>query len=94
MAAKLTLFPPHPPILFPLLKKAPDAVLPMDELEQLHKELKPAKEKALERSKKASDDLRKTIGESIRQMMEREDKFKAIDKIKCERDCTYMPANK
>ena len=89
MAAKLTSFPPHPPILSPLLKKASDAVPPMDELEQLYKQLKLAKEEALERSKKASDDLRKTIEEPIRRITEREkDKFKAIDKIKRERDCT------
>lgn len=90
MAAKLSSFSPHPSILSPLLKKAPEAVPPTDELEQLLKELKLAKEKALERSKKANDDL-KTIEESIRRMTEREKgKFKAIDKIKRERDCTYM----
>ena len=44
MAVKLTSFPPHPPNLSPLLKKAPDAVPPMDELEQFHKDLKLAKE--------------------------------------------------
>ena len=91
MAAKLSSFSPHPPILSPLLKKAPDAVPPTDELEKLHDELKLAREKALERSKKANDDL-KTIEESIRRMTEREKgKFKAVDKIKRERDCTYMP---
>lgn len=90
MTTKLSSFPPHPSILSPLLKKAPDAVPPTDELEQLYKELKLAKEKALERSKKANDDL-KTIEESIRRMAEKEKgKFKAIDKIKRERDCTYM----
>jgi len=90
MAAKLSSFSPHPSILSPFLKKPPDAVPPTDELDQLNKELKLAKEKALERSKKASDDL-KTIEESIRRMTEREKgKFKAIDKIKRERDCTYM----
>jgi transcriptional adapter 3 len=90
MAAKLSSFSPHPSILSPLLKKAPDAVPPTDELEKLHDELKLAREKALERSKKANDDL-KTIEESIRRMTEREKgKFKAIDKIKRERDCTYM----
>ena len=90
MAAKLSSFCPHPSILSPLLKKAPDTVPPTDELEKLQDELKLAKEKALERSKKANDDL-KTIEESIRRMTEREKgKFKAIDKIKRERDCTYM----
>ena len=90
MAARLSSFSSHPPIQSPLLKKAPDAVPPTDELVQLHKELELAKEKALERSKKANDDL-KTIEESIRRMTEREKgKFKAIDKIKRERDCTYM----
>ena len=93
MAAKLSSFSPHPSILSPLLKKAPDAVPPTDELVQLHKELELAKEKALERSKKANDDL-KTIEESIRRMTEREKgKFKAIDKIKRERDCTYTFIN-
>lgn len=93
MAAKLSSFSPHPSILSPLLKKAPDAVPPTDELVQLHKELEIAKEKALERSKKANDDL-KTIEESIRRMTEREKgKFKAIDKIKRERGCTYMFIN-
>ena len=91
MAAKLSSFSPHPLILSPLLKKAPDAVPPTDELVQLHKELELAKNKALERSKKANDDL-KTIEESIRRMTEREKgKFKAI--IKRERDCTYMLLN-
>ena len=90
MAAKLSSFSPHPPILSPLLKKAPDAVPPTDDLVQLENELKLAREKALERSKKANDDL-KTIEESIRRMTEREKgKFKAIDKIKRERDCTYI----
>jgi transcriptional adapter 3 len=93
MAAKLSSFSPHPSILSPLLKKAPDAVPPTDELVQLHKELELAKEKALERSKKANDDL-KTIEESIRRMMEREKgKFKANDKMKRERGCTYMLLN-
>ena len=63
-AAKLTSFRPHPPILSSLLKKAPNVVPSTDELEQLLSELSLAKEKALERSKKASDDL-KTIRESI-----------------------------
>ena len=90
MAAKLSSFPPHPLILSPLFKKAPDAMPPTEELVQLQKELEAAKEKALERSKKANDDL-KTIEESIRRMTEREKgKFKPIDKIKRERDCTYM----
>ena len=90
MAAKLSSFCSHPSILSPLLKKAPDTVPPTDELEKLQDELKLAKEKALERSKKANDDL-KTIEESIRRMTEREKgKFKANDKIKRERDCTYM----
>ncbi|KAF8801409.1 hypothetical protein BYT27DRAFT_7198185 [Phlegmacium glaucopus] len=91
MATKLSSFSPHPPILSPLLKKAPDAVPPTDELEQLHAELRLAKQKAIERSKKANDDL-KTIEESIRRMTEREKgKFKAIDKIKRERDYTPLP---
>ena len=93
MAAKLSSFPPHHSILSPLLKKAPDAIPPTDELEKLYKELELAKEKALERSKKASDDL-KTIEESIRRMTEREKgKFKASDKIKRERDCAYLLIN-
>lgn len=90
MTTKLSAFSPYPPTRSPLLKKAPDAVPPMDELEDLQKELKQAREKALERSKKANDDL-KTIEESFRRMTEREKgKFKAIDKIKHERDSTYV----
>ena len=93
MAAKLSSFSPHPSILSPLLKKASDTVPPTDELERLQDELRLAKEKALERSRKANDDL-KTIEESIRRMTEREKgKFKATDKIKRERDCTYMLIN-
>lgn len=71
-----------------LLKNTPDAVPSVDELERIHSELKLLKQRAIDRAKKAGEDL-KTIEESMRRMKEKEKgKLKVIDKIKRERDCT------
>lgn len=87
MSSKLSPYGPPPPFRSSLLKNAPDAVPPTEELEALHAELRNLKTRTLERAKKAGDDLR-AIEESMRRMKEREKgKFKAVDKIKRERDC-------
>jgi len=89
MASRLSTFPqPH---LFrsPLVENPPDSIPSIDELEHLHSGLKAAKQRLLERRRKASEDL-KTIEESIRRMTEKEKgKSKAVDKVKRERDCTF-----
>jgi hypothetical protein len=59
----------------------------IEELEQLHSELKLLRQSAVARGKKASDDLR-TITDLMRRMKEKEKgKAKAVDKVKRERDC-------
>ncbi|KAF8955561.1 histone acetyltransferases subunit 3-domain-containing protein [Flammula alnicola] len=91
MASKLSSFHQPSVIGSSLLKNAPDAVPPIDELEKLQSELRSAKQKALERGRKAEEDLR-TIEESMRRMTEKEKgKFKAIDKVKREPDFTPLP---
>lgn len=90
MASRISPYSLPSPIRSSLLKNAPETVPPTDELEQLQSDLKLLKLKTLERAKKAGEDL-KVIQESMRQMKEREKgKFKAIDKVKRERDCTYF----
>ena len=80
-------FPPA--IRSVLLKNQPDALPPTEELDALQAELKAAKQRTLERAKKAGDDLR-TIEESMRRLKEKEKgKGKAVDKIKKERACMY-----
>jgi len=92
MESKLSLYTQPQPFRSSLVKNPPDAVPPTDELEQLQTELKLAKQRALERKRKANDDL-KTIEESMRRMTEKEKgKSKAVDKVKRERDCTWYPA--
>ena len=84
-------FPPT--IRSVLLKNQPDAVPPTEELDALQAELRIAKQRTLERAKKAGDDLR-TIEESMRRLKEKEKgKGKAIEKIKKERACMFLPAS-
>jgi transcriptional adapter 3 len=77
-----------------LLKHPPESSSPIpsiEELELLLPDLKLLKESALERSKKASHDLR-TIQDSMRKLKEKEKgkgKAKAVDRVKRERDCEY-----
>ena len=90
MASRLSSFDLPPSITSSLLKSPPEAVPPTDELERLFSELKFAQQKAVERSRKAGEDLR-TIAESMRRMAEKEKgKSKAVDKVKRERDCAYV----
>lgn len=80
-----------PAIRSVLLKNQPDALPPTEELDALQAELKTAKQRTLERAKKAGDDLR-TIEESMRRLKEKEKgKGKAIEKIKKERGCMCSP---
>ena len=89
MVSKLSSFQLQPQITSSLLKNPPDAVPPIEELERLQAELKVAKAKALERGRKAEEDL-KTIEESMRRMTEKEKgKSKAVDKVKREHECAY-----
>lgn len=90
MASKPSPFNLPPSITSSLLKNPPDAVPPTDELERLYSELKVARQRAAERSRKADED-RRTIGESMRRMEEKEKgKSKAVEKVKRERDCAYF----
>ncbi|KAF8816903.1 hypothetical protein BYT27DRAFT_7153946 [Phlegmacium glaucopus] len=78
--------PFHPPVpisSLTLLKNKPDGMPSTEELEQLHTELRQAKQGALDRARKAMADLR-TIEESVCRIMEKELKGKsmAVDKIK------------
>jgi len=94
MASRFPRFAQTPSFRSPLLKIPPDLIPSIDELEQLQSELKLVKQHVSDRRRKASEDL-KTIEESIRRMTEKEKgKFKAVDKIKRERDCMfYVPAD-
>ena len=90
MASRLSAFPqPH---LFrsPLIKHRPELVPSIDELEHLLSELKVVRQRAMDRRRKAADDVR-IIEESIRRMTEKEKgKSKAVDKVKRERDCMLV----
>ncbi|KAH9948140.1 histone acetyltransferases subunit 3-domain-containing protein [Amylocystis lapponica] len=90
-----SIVPPYaslPAIRSVLFKNPPDAIPPTDELEVLQAELKFIREKALERAKKAGEDL-KTIEESMRRIKEKEKgKAKALEKVKRERgSATPLP---
>lgn len=90
MPSKLSPYPITDSYPSALLKNTPDAVPSVDELERIHSELRLLKQRAIERAKKAGEDL-KTIEESMRRMKEKEKgKLKAVDKIKRERDCTSI----
>jgi len=71
-----------------LFKNTPEAVPSVEELERIQSELKMLRQIAIERAKKAGEDLR-NIEDSMRRIREREKgKLKSADKIKRERDCT------
>lgn len=90
MASKLSSFNLPLSITSSLLKNPPDAVPPTDELDRLFSELKAARQRAVDRSRKANEDLQ-TIEESMRRMTEKEKgKSKAVEKVKRERDCAYV----
>jgi transcriptional adapter 3 len=89
MSLKPPLFTP-PSVKSPLLKKTPDAIPPIHELELLRHELEELKNLSKARAKKAVDDLH-TIQESMRRMREKEKgKARAVEKVKRERDCTCV----
>jgi transcriptional adapter 3 len=90
MASKLSSFNSPHSITSSLLKNPPDAVPPTDELDRLLSELKVARQRAEDRSRKAKEDLQ-TIEESMRRMAEKEKgKSKAVEKVKREHDCAYV----
>jgi hypothetical protein len=73
-----------------LVRKTPDSIPLTSDLELLHEELKELKKLSLARAKKAGDDM-KTIEESMRRMKEKEKgKAKLVEKVKRERDCTFI----
>lgn len=89
MSAIVIQYSVQPAIRSTLLKNQPDALPLTEDLVGLQDELKLAKQRSLERAKKAGDDLR-TIEESMRRLKEKEKgKGKAIDKVKKERGCMY-----
>jgi len=91
MSSIVTQYSFPPAIRSNLLKNQPDALPPTEELDALQAELKVAKQRTLERAKKAGDDLR-TIEESMRRLKEKEKgKGKAVEKIKKERGFTPLP---
>ncbi|KAF9533678.1 histone acetyltransferases subunit 3-domain-containing protein [Crepidotus variabilis] len=90
MASKLAPFPQPDPFRSSLVKNPPETVPSIDELEQLQAELKKVRQRAVDRRRKANEDL-KTLEESLRRMTEKEKgKSKAVDKVKRERDYTPM----
>jgi transcriptional adapter 3 len=90
MASRLAKFPHPYTYRSPLVKNQPESIPTIDELETLQSELKLARQRALERRRKAVDDVR-LIEESIRRMSEKEKgKSKAVDKVKRERDCKFV----
>lgn len=86
-----SVIPPYaspPTIRSTLFENPPDVIPPTDELELLNDELNLLKQKAIERARKAGEDL-KTIEESMRRMKEKEKgKAKASEKVKREGGCT------
>ncbi|EKM56075.1 uncharacterized protein PHACADRAFT_196124 [Phanerochaete carnosa HHB-10118-sp] len=90
MAFRVTTYPPPPAIRSSLIKNPTDALPPIEDLETLQADLKLLKLKALERMKKAGDDLI-AMQESFKRIKEREKgKGKAIEKIKKERGSTPL----
>ncbi|KAJ3570323.1 hypothetical protein NP233_g4477 [Leucocoprinus birnbaumii] len=76
-----------------LFKHISDAVPSVEELERIQSDLRMLRQRAMDRAKKAGEDL-KTIEESMRRMKEKEKgKLKAVDKIKRERDFTPLLDN-
>lgn len=85
MSSSLVQFPTVHPFRSPIVKNTPDSVPPTEELEALQTNLSELRLLALERGKKADDDLR-TIEESMRKLKEREKgKAKLVEKMK--REC-------
>lgn len=75
------------PLHSSLLLNLSDAVPPTDELEAVHAELGVLRQKALERARKAENDL-KTIEAAMKQMKEKEKgKAKVVNKVKREPSC-------
>lgn len=90
MASRLASFQSSAALSSSLLKHPPEAIPSIDELERLQSELQQAKQKAIDRARKAEEDLR-TIEESMRRISEREKgKSKAVDRVKKEHECQYM----
>ena len=92
MSSGVTPFPSPAPIHPNIPKNPHDAIPPVEDLEKLQADLITLRQRALDRAKKASDDL-KTIEESMRRLKEKEKgKGKAVDKVKKERGRTYHHA--
>jgi len=88
MPAKLSSYQVPESNISALFKNTPEAVPSVDELERIQSELKMLRQLAIDRAKKAGEDLR-NIEDSMRRIREREKgKLKSADKIKRERDCT------
>ena len=88
MSSSLVQFLTVHPFRSPIVKNTPDAVPPTEELETLQANLNELRQLALERGKKADDDLR-TIEESMRRLKEREKgKAKLVEKMK--RECALL----
>ena len=91
MSSRLSHYANLEPLRSFLVRNPPETVPPTDELESLKSELEILKKKTLERAKKADEDLR-IIAESLKRMKEREKgKARAIEKVKREPDCAYIP---
>jgi hypothetical protein len=87
MASILSPYPSSPPQLSHLIRDPPDVIPSIDDLEVLQDELKRLQHKALERAKKAGNDL-KAIEESMRRMKEKEKgKARAVEKVRKDRAC-------
>ncbi|KAI5833081.1 hypothetical protein K523DRAFT_233690 [Schizophyllum commune Tattone D] len=83
--SKLTVYAPPPEVRSTLFKHhPPDVIPPTSELEQLNMELRLLKQKVIERSHKAENDLR-IVEDSLRRMKEKEAN-RSVDKIKREHD--------
>ncbi|KAL1722327.1 histone acetyltransferases subunit 3-domain-containing protein [Schizophyllum commune] len=83
--SKLTVYAPPPEVRSTLFKHhPPDVIPPTSELEQLNMELRLLKQKVMERSHKAENDLR-IVEDSLRRMKEKEAN-RSVDKIKREHD--------
>jgi hypothetical protein len=92
MSTRLAQYGQPPPLRSSLFKNPPDGVPPIEELEALQAELMTLKQKSMDRAKKAGEDL-KVLEDSMRKMKEKEKgKQKAIEKVKRERDCTFVSA--
>ena len=90
MASRPSTFLPHHLFRSPLAKHQPELIPSIDELENLQSDLNMARQRTLDRRRKAVDDVR-IIEESIRRMTEKEKgKSKAVDKVKRERDCMFV----